>query len=866
MDAELQFHLDTQIRDYVAQGLSREDAELRARREFGSIGLAKEECRDQKPFEPFDRLFREIRYASRSLRKSPGFMATVILTLALGIGANTATFSVLHSVLLAPLPYREPDRLVMMAVYNRTLKYAMDLSYPDFIDWQRSARSFEQIAAFATHSFDLTNLGAPEHLEGMEVASGFFSTLGVKQALGRSFTPQEDRYGGAPAVIISHRLWQNRFGGNEAAIGTTVTLSGVDYTLVGVLPQGFRWDMGEADVYTPLGREGPLLLNDRTIHIVLCVGRLRAGVTPGQALAEMNTIQEHIDELNPTTEKGLGGYVVPLRQSLVGDLGGTLLLLLGAVGLVLLIACANVANLLLARSTVRAREFSVRLALGASRAQIVRQLMAESVLLSLAGAIPGLAIAYWVPKAVLAAVPGSLPLTGNIGVNASVLLFAFAVSLAVGIVFGLVPAWKSSKTSLQIALRQGGRGLVGSYHRTQRFLVVVQIALALVLLAGGSLLLRTIHNLWAVNPGFQTHGITAFQVGLSPSAIRTPASTRIAYQQMMQRIREVPGVQAADFTALVPLSQDDNSGPFWVGPRPPASISEIPRALYYWVGPDYLETMRIPLLRGRFLDRGDNLESEPVIVIDSLLSDRYFPDRDPIGKMITIPHWGVARIVGVTGHVKSYALDSSTPEYDKPEIYCDFYQLSDRWVPLFRSEISVVVRTPIDPSSVMPAIRKVVYGSGSDQPVYNVRTMDSLVSGSMAPQRLPMILLVAFAILALLLATVGIYGVISYSMAQRVQEVGIGMALGAAKGDVLRMLVGQGLRLTLAGVAIGAVAALALTRTLTSFSHLLYGVGANDPVTFVAVSMLLLGAALAACYIPARRAARLDPMTALRNE
>jgi predicted permease len=564
MDAEFQFHLDNQIRDYMRAGLSREEAELRARREFGSMELAKDECRDERPLEMLDHAVRDVRYAFRSLRKSPVLAAAAIMTLALGIGANTAIFSVFDSVVLAPLPYHEPDRLVLIALYNRTLKSPTALSYPDFLDWLRGSRSFEQMAAYTPQGFDLSNPGTPEHLNGDQVSSTFFGTLGTKFALGRNFSLEDDRYGGPPAVVISNRLWRDRFSRSPAALGKPVTLNGVDYTVVGVLPPDFRYGDQQADVYTPIAQGDPVERNDRTIHNIVSIARLRPAVTIVQAWAEMNIVQQRIDQLNPSTERGLETYIWPLKQFFVGDMGGTLLLLLGAVGLVLLIACANVANLLLVRSATRTREFAVRLALGAGRARIVRQLITESVLLSLSGGIIGLAIAKWGLKVLLAAAPGSLPRVGNGGVNASVLLFALGVSMVVGIVFGLLPAVRSSNTDLQAGLKEGSRGSSGGHHRTQQVLVVIQFALVLVLLMGGSLLLRTIHNLLAINPGFQTRHIVTLQVGLS-SSVGTSSKVRVAYQQLVERIRQIPGVEAADITALLPLSQKDNSGPFWIG-------------------------------------------------------------------------------------------------------------------------------------------------------------------------------------------------------------------------------------------------------------------------------------------------------------
>jgi len=811
---------------------------------------------------------RDFRYAARSLRKSPGLTAAAILTLALGIGANTAIFTVLEGVVLAPLPYSNPDRLVVVALYNRTLKYATRLSYPDFLDWQRNSRSFDDIAAFRDQGFDLSSPGVPEHLDGEEVSSEFFRTLGVNPALGRELSPEEDRTGGPPAVVISDRLWRDRFAARPSALGRVITLDGIGYAVVGVLEPEFRFESRRADVYTAIGRGDPLYLRDRTVHNILCVARLKPELSLGQARAEMNTVQEHIDRLNPATEQGQGVYIDSLKHDLVGDVRETLLLLLGATGLVLLIACANVANLQLTRAAARTREFAVRLALGASRGRVARELIAESVLLSLIGGALGLAIAAWGVRVVLATAPGSVPRIENAGVNGWVLLFALVVSVSVGILFGLAPALQSSKTDLQTGLRDSDRGALGSRNPTQRVLVVAQVALALVLLSAGTLLFCTIRNLGAVNPGFDTQHVITFQAGLSAS-VKTASGIRTAYQELVGNIRQVPGVRDADISALVPLSEGANEGPFWIGPRQPASMARIPRAIYYPVGPDYLNTMRIPLLRGRSLAASDELGSERVVVIDTLLARRYFPSQDPIGRSLTIPHWGAARnvaarVVGVAGHVEQYGLDGSLGE--KPQIYYCFYQLPDEVVPLFRGEVALTVRTPLDAAAVMPAIRAAVHQVGADQPVYNVRTMQELVEGSTARQRFPMLLLVAFAVLALVLTSIGTYGVVSYSTTRRGPEIGIRMALGAGRQEILWMVVGQGVRLGLAGVSIGAIVALILGRLLPGFSHLLYGVRPTDPLTMLEVSLILLVIVILACYVPALRAAKLDPMAVLRNE
>jgi predicted permease len=865
LEDELRFHFDQHVEKLIRAGLPLAEARCRARLEFGGSDQIKEECREARGTHLLDALAQDVRYAARTLRKSPGFTIVAVLTLALGIGANTAIFSVVQGVLLAPLPYRQPESLVLVWQNNLTLKHTISDSYPDFLDWQRNARSFRQMAAFDWQERELTSPGMPEHINGKLISSGFFGTLGVEPILGREFSPQGDKPGGSPVVIISNRLWRNRFAGSTGAFGKSITLDGVSYTIVGVLPSAFRLFGDEADVYTPLAQGDPLIYSDRTIHPVICIARLKPGVTLAQSDAEMSAVQDHLDQLYPAADRGLGANVRSLKQEFVGDVSGTLLMLFGAVGIVLLIACANVANLLLARSAARTREFAIRSALGANRSRIVRQLLVESVLLSLVGGGLGLVVAKWALNPILAAVPGSLPRSDSIGVNVYVLLFAFSVSIAVGILFGLAPALRSSKTDLQTSLKEGTRSSTAAHHRAQSSLVIVQMALTLVILVGAGLLFRTIHNLWDVNPGFDTQNLITFRVGLSPSASKTSSAMRNAYQQLIERVRNIPGVNAADLTVLVPLSQGQNIGPFWVGSQAPISSAQAPRALFYWTGPDYLRTMKIPLLRGRYFTPQDTVKSDPVVVIDSVLARTYFPDRDPIGQAMTIPHWGPVRVIGVVDHVRHWGL-GARDTYTENQIYAPLYQLSDDWAPMFYRRLTVVVRTPLDSATVIPAIKNAVYAAGRDQPVYRIQTMQKIAADSMSSQRFPMILLGAFAGLALLLASVGIYGVISYSVSQRVHEIGIRMALGAERPEIFRMVIGQGLRLALAGLAIGAVAALILTRLLSSFSHLLYGVGRSDPITFASVSVLLIGVAVWACYVPARRATKVDPMVALRRE
>ena len=871
LDDELRFHIERQTAENITAGLAPDEARRQAVLQLGAAEGVKEDCREQRRGFWLETLWTDVRYGLRMLRKAPGFTTIAILTLALGIGANTAIFSVVQGVVLAPLPYREPDRLVMVLESNQ--RFPEDaISYPNFLDWQRTARSFQQMAAVTLHEgFDLSSPGTPEHLDGHRISAGYFSTLGVDLSLGRDFSRQEDRRGGAPVAIIGNRLWKERFGGSAQALGRSVILNGVGYTIVGVASPAVVGLLSQHDdIYTPLGQGDRLILDARGGHEdMLSIARLRTGVSIAQAQAEMGAIQEHLDQLYPDADAGLGADVLPLKQEIVGDVRGTLLLLLSAVGLVLLIACANVANLLLARSTVRSREFAIRSALGAGRARIVRQLVTESVLLSLAGRSLGLLIAKWGVNLVLAAVPQSLPRTANITVNASVLAFAFGISVAVGILFGLAPALKSSRADLRASLNEGARGSTSSHRRAQSALVIVQMALTLVLLVSAGLLFRTIRRLWEINPGFDTQHVIAFKVGLSPSAAKSGSTLRIAFLQLLDRIRMIPGVQAADFSMLVPLTDDDNDTPFWIGTDKPAVVQNAPRMLVFDTGPDYLHTMGIPLLRGRFFSREDTTKSPCVAVIDSVFAEQHFAGKDPLGQSITFgwaaSPWGPCQIVGVVGHVRHWGL-GEIGTGTRAQSYYPLYQARDALWPLGYPGIRIIVRTPVNVATIMPAIKAAVYGAGSDQTVYDVQTMQQIALESMSSQRFPMILLGAFAGLALLLASIGIYGVISYSVAQRAHEIGIRMALGAENSSIFRLVIGQGLRLTLAGLAIGAAAALLLTRLLSGFSHLLYGVGASDPLTFIAVSVVLTATAVLASYFPARRAMRVDPMVALRYE
>jgi len=816
-------------------------------------------------------LWQDLRYGLRMLASHAGFTIVAILTLTLGIGANTAIFSVINGVLLQPLPYYDPSRLMILS--ERTPEFeTMSVSYPNYLDWEKQDRSFESLAAHRWGDYDLTGGGMPEHLSGRIVSSGFFSTLGVKPLLGRDFEAQEDHLGAARVVMISGGLWKRRFGASPEVIGKLITLSGRGYTVIGVVPADFRlW--GAADVFTLLGQWDDVLARSREAHPgIRAIGRLKPGVSREQAEADMNSVAAQLAQIYPKSNAHHGVNVRPLAQDIVGDVRPALLVLLGAVGFVLLIACANVANLLLARSASRRREMAVRAALGASQARMVRQVLTESVLMAVAGGALGLLLARLGTQAVVAAIPGGLPRMENIGVDVWVLAFTLVVSVATGVIFGLAPALQMSRLGLHTTLREGSRGSTGGQHRLRAVLMVAEVAASLVLLIGAGLMLRTMWQLSRVKPGFNPRNLLTFSVGLSPVNRATPDRIRTAYRQLAEDTRALPGVQAAGMGDDVPLSGNDSELPFWVSGRPrPSSQSEMLWALDYDVSPGYLRAMGIPLLRGRFISDTDIKGSAPVIVIDEMMAKSLFPQQDPIGQSIRIavPEGfgpgldGPIQIVGVVGHVKHFGLDSDAASKIQYQVYLPFMQLPDQIIPLAVSGMTMMVRTSVDPLSLASAVRHCVSGNNGEQPVFDVQTMDQIVSDSVAGRRFSMLLLAVFAGLALLLATVGIYGVISYNSTQRTHEIGIRMALGAERADVLRLVVGQGLRLALIGIGAGLAAALGLTRLMSS---MLYGVRPTDIVTFAAVSLLLAGVAVLASYVPARRATRVDPIVALRYE
>jgi predicted permease len=826
-------------------------------------------------------LLQDVRYAIRILIKSPGFAIVAILTLALGIGANTALFSIINGVLLNPLPYPHPEQVIAVEGFAPGFGEA-SISYPDYLDWVRDNHSFSSLAAYKSFgSFNMIGQGQPERISDVRVTANFFSTLGVTPILGRDFTPAEDQLSGAPAVILSGGFWQTKFGSSRGIIGKTMNLDGTDYTIVGVLPPNFYFccrniNFVLSDVYVPLGASKDPWMQDRKIHPgIRAVGRLKQGVTLAQARADMDRITSNLADQYPEADKGAGVSVMPVKEEMVRNIKPFLLVLLAAVGFVLLIACVNVANLLLARSTGRAREFAIRAALGASQGRVVRQLLTESVLLALAGGAIGLLLAAWGTSAGLSVLPSTLPRANDVRIDPHVLLFTLAVSLVAGILFGLAPALKTSQPDLHETLKEGGRGASGARYRTQGVFVIVEMALAVVLLVGAGLTIRTLVGLWSVNPGFDPHNVLSLNVGF-PASLANGSATQIraSLRQVTDKIASVPGVNAvAAMNGAFPMGGESDLD-FWIDGTPkPAIDNNMPDALWYIAGPDYLKVMHIPLLRGRFISPQDDANTPDVCVIDENLARKYFGNQDPIGKRLDFDVvYKQLQIVGVVGHVKQFGLDENASSPIQDQFYTSSLQIPDDIMRASSGGNGFLVRTEGSPDAFIGAIRSAVHNFNSQAVVFDTNTMDHIVSQSLASRRFAMILLAVFAGLALILASIGIYGVISYIAGQRTHEIGIRIALGAQRRDVLKIVLGQGARLAIIGVVIGLAVAAGLTQLMTAMSSsvstpkILYGVSALDPVTFIAVAVVLTLVALIACYIPARRAMNVDPMVALRYE
>ena len=859
---EIAEHIALQTAENLRAGLSPTEARRQAKLKFGAVESMKEGYRAERRLLFLETLLQDIRFALRMLRKSPGFTAVAILTLALGIGANTAIFTLVKTTLLQPLPVSAPNRLVVIWIDN--LKNGWSRIGPtgqDYLDWRPQTKSFEDLFLFEHGTGTVTGVGEPEQVAGLRVTTNFGDFFGIKPVLGRVFRLDE---AGAQHnfVILEYSYWQRSFGADRHVIGRGLALNGVAYTIIGVLPPEVS-AIFPADIVVPFDNEW-LKRADSDLGVF---GRLKRGVTLKQASAEMNVIMQRIALQRPS-RKDYGSVLVPLESARVEYIRPALLVLLGAVGFVLLIACANVANLLLSRAVARQREVAVRLALGAGRIRLVQQFLVESILLAFLGGCSGLFLALWsdyllgkyMPSRIFvpnAADQVSLP---KVHLDGTALVFTLVVSLLTGVIFGLIPALQSLRCNVNESLKDGERGSLAGRrgHRSRSALVIIEGALAFVLVIGAGLMLKSFSHLLAANPGFHFDHLLTLRIKLpndaKDSKYKDPHRQIAAFQDFLTKVEALPGVQSAAVAEIIPLSQDDmDMGLFAVKEHPPLPQGEHLAGDFRVVSANYFRTMEIPLIQGRTFTEHDNTDNPRVVIIDETLAHRFFPSENPIGKHVQFSAAGVPReIVGIVGGVRDTGFD----QQPRATIYFPSLQASNQTMRL-------VVRTALPAGTILPAIKSAIWSVDRNQPVFNVRTMDDIVSEIDSSQRIASLALDVFAFLALALAVIGIYGVTSYAVSQRTHEIGIRMALGAQPGDVMRLVLGQGTKLALWGVAIGLLASFALTRLMTG---LLYGVSATDPFTFIAVAILLTLIALAACYIPARRAMRVDPMVALRYE
>ena len=813
-------------------------------------------------------LIQDTRFAVRHLSRSPGFITVAVLTLALGIGANTALFSIVNGVLLNPLPFPQADQLIALGENKPNFENG-SISYPNFRDWKKDNHTFSSIAVARPYSFNLLGSGEAEQVSGEFISSDFFSVLGVQAIAGRTFMAGEDEIGAAPVALISEGLWRRKFSAAPDVVGRNIVLGAKSFTVVGIIPASFHLNIPsfrEADIYAPAGQwSNPLLTNRGAGLGFHGIGRLKAGIALEPARADMERVTRNLAAAYPDANQGISANLLPLKQRMLGDVKPLLLVLLGAVGFVLLIACVNVANLVLARSSGRSREFAIRAALGAGQSRMMRQLLTESLLLSLVSGLIGVLIAAWGTRAAIGILPSALPRVEEISLDLRVLAFSAVISLLAGILFGLVPALKMSGAEVNENLKEGGRSGSGARHRAQSVFVVSEMAMAVVLLVGAGLMVRSLMQLWRVDPGFDPHHVADFGVSLPPSMVNAePDAIRNYLRELDRKVAAVPGVMAvSQSSGAMPLQYEDDQL-FWVDGQPkPANDNDMNWAIDYIVGPDYLKVMGIPLQKGRFFTAQDDEHSPLSIVVDDVFAHKYFPRQEAIGKRLHLK-WSnqLAEIVGVVGHVKQWGLDIDDAQALRAQLYIPLMQMPDDYIRT-TSGAGVLFKTQSEPSSVFAAIRKASQEMSSEQVIYGEETQDEVISRSLAPQRFLVVLLSAFAALALLLACVGIYGVISYVVGQRTHEIGVRMALGARRGDVLRLILSQGTRLVLVGIAIGILGAIGLTRLMASQ---LFQISTTDPLTFAAVALTLALVALAACYVPARRATKVEPMVALRYE
>jgi putative ABC transport system permease protein len=808
-----------------------------------------------------DVLWKNFVYSARMLLKKPSLTAIAIIAIGLGIGANTAIFSVVNTVLLQPLPYPQPKQLVMISAEqrNQALDGRGSFSVPDFLDVQKSSTTLEYVATLQRSGTMTTDGNEPERLIGAAVSADYFNVLGIKPELGRTFTREEDAPGAASVVLISHGLWQRRYAGDKNIIGREIDLGGKT-TVVGVMPAGFEYPISDdtQDYWEPIFAGAWMtkgIREERANRFLPVIGRLKAGATVEQAKAELDLLSRQIEQQSPVSNTNVIFNTVSMHEDITRDYRTALLVMLGAVGLVLLIACANVANLLLARAVARQKEIAIRIALGASRRRIAGQLLTESILLSLAGGIFGLLLATWGTKLLVAYGPADVPRLQDAGVDRYVLFFTLGLATLTGIVFGLAPALHASKPAPGNMLKEGGRGTSTGRSRMRGALIVSEVALSLMLLVGAGLMINSFWRLLHTNAGFDPKGVLALDIPLSRETYKKPEQQAAAFQQLIERVKTVPGVRDVSVVSNVPLTDFDIELSFQVEGRTPYKPGEEAVADYTVAGSDYFRTMNIALLRGRVFNDSDTATSPSVLVVSNAFVKTYFPNEDPIGKRIIFdgPNRTPREIVGIVDDVRRKGLDKEV----QAEMYASYIQRPER-------RLNLVIRSAgPDASELTPAVRAAVKAFDSKQIIWRTQTVEQLLSTSVAPRKFNMMLLGIFAGVALVLAAVGLYGVMSYSVSWRTQEIGIRMALGAKRTDVLRMVVRQGMTMTLIGLAFGLVGVFALSRVMVG---LLYGVSPTDPLTFTGVSIVLLLVALLACLIPARRATRVDPIVALRTE